>query len=428
MTTDHRDILNLALPSIVSNITVPLLSMVDTIIVGHMGDAVFIAAIALGGTAFSVVYWIFSFMRMSTSGLVAQAHGARDMGLALDVLFKSLCLGAGLATAILLLQQPLFWFAVRLTSARPEAMPAFSAYFFTCVWGAPAILMGYSLSGWFIGRQDTRTPMLAAILQNVMNIVASSVLVFVVHLGIRGVALGTVIGAWSGLLFMFWRLRGISWSERNPKGIDWGELFLINRDIFLRTLCLVAVTVYFTRAGSQQQTGVLEANAILMQMSLLFSYFIDGFANAAEALSGRYYGAHDTIGLRRIIGVLFRWGGAVALSFSLLYCLGGGLLVSLFTNQSLVRQTASIYLPWIWIAPLVSFWAYMWDGIFIGLTRSRQMFQSMFVAMSFFFVAWFSLRGCLANHALWLAFDGYLLTRGLVQWWLYRHTKKKVCS
>ncbi len=420
MRTDHRDILRLALPSIVSNITVPLLSMVDTVIVGHMGDAVFIAAIALGGTAFSVAYWIFAFLRMSTSGLVAQAHGARDMGRAVDVLVKSMLTAGGLSAIILVLQQPLFRLAVQLTSARAEAMPVFSAYFFTCIWGAPAILLGYSLSGWFIGRQDTRTPMLAAILQNVVNILASTLLVFVFHLGIRGVALGTVIGAWSGLLFMFCRLRGTPWGDRDPQGIGWSQLFLINRDIFLRTLCLVAVTVYFTRAGSLQSAGILEANALLMQLSLLFSYFIDGFANAGEALSGRYYGARDMEGLRRIIVALFWWGGAVALCFSVLYLVGGDLLMSLFTNQPAVRQTAHDYLPWIWVAPLVSFWAYMWDGIFIGLTRSRQMFQSMVVAMAFFFVAWLALRHSLSNHALWFAFDGYLLMRGFVQWLLFR--------
>lgn len=395
--------------------------MVDTAIVGHMGDSKYIAAIALGGTAFSMMYWVFAFLRMSTSGLIAQAYGAGNETLAKDVLRKSLLLAAAIASLILLLQFPLFHGAALLTAARAEALDEFSTYFFTCVWGAPAILLNYSLSGWFIGRQDTRTPMYAAILQNVMNIVLSASFVYLCDMGIRGVALGTVLGAWSGTFHMTFRIRHLAHSQllHKRQGIGWGSLFTINRDIFLRTLCLVAVTVYFTRAGSEQTPGILEANAILMQLFIFFSFFIDGFANAGEALSGRFYGAGDERGLRESICALFAWGVGIALTFALFCFFAGQYVLQLLTNHAQVLAVAADYLPWLCIMPLLAFPAFVWDGIYIGLTRSRQMFLSMFFAMLVFFVLWFTLRQFIHNHALWLAFDAYLLMRGLMQWWMY---------
>ncbi len=421
MSLSNRAILSLALPSVVSNITVPLLGMVDTAIVGHMGDTKYIAAIALGGTAFSMMYWVFAFLRMSTSGLIAQAYGAGNEALATDVLRKSLLLAAAIASLILVLQLPLFHGAVFLTSARADVLDELRTYFFTCVWGAPAILLNYSLSGWFIGRQDTRTPMFAAILQNVMNIVLSLFFVYLLDMGILGVALGTVLGAWSGTFYMLFRLRRSACGllSATEQGIAWGSLFSINRDIFLRTLCLVSVTVYFTRAGSEQAEGILEANTILMQLFMFFSFFIDGFANAGEALSGRFYGAGDKCGLRDSIRALFRWGAGMGSLFALLYLLAGQYVLQLLTNHPQVLAVAADYLPWLCAMPLLAFPAFVWDGIFIGLTRSRQMFLSMLIAMLVFFALWFSLRQSIQNHALWLAFDAYLLTRGVVQWRMY---------
>lgn len=415
-----REILRLAVPSIVSNITVPLLGMVDTTIVGHLGSPAYIAAISLGGTAFSVVYWVFAFLRMSTSGLVSQAYGAADRARSADVMRKSLSLGLIISAAILLLQVPLFHFVLLLMPARPDVLLPLHTYYYVCVWGAPAILLSYCLSGWFIGCQDTRTPMFAAILQNVVNILLSLFFVCQLGMSIRGVALGTVLGAWSGMLFMFLRLGRAGFLQKNAHSIAWGRFFSINKDIFLRTFCLVAVTVYFTRAGSLQREGVLEANAVLMQLFMLFSFFMDGFANAGEALSGRFYGSRDARRLGEMIRELFVWGGGMGLFFSLLYMLGGEWVLSVFTNQRGVLLTARDFLPWIWALPLAGFSAFLWDGVFIGLTRSRQMFLSMAAAMLLFFALWFSLHSLMENHALWLAFDAYLLARGMLQWWLYK--------
>lgn len=415
-----REILRLAVPSIVSNITVPLLGMVDTTIVGHLGDAAYIAAISLGGTAFSVLYWLFAFLRMSTSGLVSQAFGAADEARSADVMRKSLSLGLAISAAILLLQAPLFRFVLLLTPARPDVLLPLRTYYGVCVWGAPAILLSYCLSGWFIGRQDTRTPMFAAILQNVVNILLSLFFVYRLGMSIRGVALGTVLGAWSGMLFMLLRLGRPGHLQKSAHSIGWGRFFSINKDIFFRTLCLVAVTVYFTRAGSLQQPGVLEANAVLMQLFMLFSFFMDGFANAGEALSGRFYGSRDARSLGRMIHTLFLWGGGMGAFFSFCYVVWGEWVLSVFTDQQAVLLTAHDYLPWIWAMPLAGFAAFLWDGVFIGLTRSRQMFVSMACAMLLFFALWFALRTAWMNHALWLAFDAYLLARGTLQWYLYK--------
>ncbi len=420
-----RDILSLAIPSIVSNVTVPLLGMADTAIAGHMGDAKYIAAISLGSTAFSMFYWLFSFLRMSTSGLVSQAYGANNRGLALDVLLKSSCLGLLVAFLLLVFQRPLFHLVLMLTPAKADVLLPLHSYFSVCIWGAPAILLNYSLHGWFIGHQNTRILMFAALFQNVVNIFFSLLFVYVLGWGIRGVACGTLFGVWSGFFFLLFHLCNVVKNKKHARcsKIRWVMLFSINRDIFLRTLCLVSVTVYFTRAGSLQQSGVLEANAVLLQFFLLFSFFMDGFANAGEALAGKFYGRKDRLALRQMIANLFAWGGGVALFFSLLYIIGGRGLLGLFTNQQSVLFEASKYQVWIWLLPLLSFSAFLWDGIFIGLTCSRQMLLSMFVAMLFFFFIWFVLHASIGNHALWLAFDAYLLTRGMLQWWMYSKIK-----
>lgn len=414
-----RAILRLALPSIVSNITVPLLGMADTAIVGHMGNAAFIAAISLGTTAFSMIYWVFSFLRMSTSGLVAQAYGARDKAMAADVMRRSLALSIGIALFLLICQQPLFRVTAFLMHARTDVLPYLHTYFFTAIWGAPSILLNYSLSGWFIGQQDTRTPMWAAILQNIANILLSLYFVYGLHGGIAGVAWGTVSGTWTGTLFMIFRLNIRLLLKPTDRKVR-NHLLSTNVDIFLRTLCLVCVTVFFTRAGSMQVQGILEANTLLMQFFVLFSFFADGFANAGEALAGNYQGANDKRGLRTLVRHLHRWGLGMALCFVLLYTLSGPLVLSFFTNQSTVRNLAINFLPWLCLLPLTSYAAFIWDGIFIGLTRSRQMLWSMLAGMFTFFLLWFTLHPLLNNHALWLAFDAYLGMRGLAQWKMTR--------
>ena len=434
-------ILKLALPSVITNITVPLLGLVDTTIVGHMGRAEYIGAIAIGTTIFNMLYWLFAFLRMGTTGIVSQAFGARDQRLVSESLRRSLLWALLIALALIALQTPLLRFSLWLMKPEPELAQYASEYFRVCIWGAPAMLASYSLTGWFIGMQDTRTPMWMAILQNLTNILCTLLFVFVLHLGVRGVALGTVVGLYTGVLTapLLSPLKGEEFlrmllrkGDRRDKGQGESPSSLlpslggVGGGLFLRTLCLVAVTVYFTTAGSRLGGLYLDANALLMQFFIVFSYFTDGLANAAEALSGEYVGRRDREGLLRVVRQLFLWGFGLALVFTALYASCGSLFLSLLTHQQAVVQTAHAYLPWVVAIPLVAFCAFVWDGVYIGMTRTTHMFVSMLVSALVFFASWFLLHhftqsqadfraSQLGNHALWFSFLAYLATRSLMQ-------------
>lgn len=425
-------ILQLALPSVVANITVPLLGVVDTAIVGHMGRAEYIAAVAIGTTMLNMMYWLCGFLRMGTTGIVSQAHGSGDEQRIREGLTRSLLFGLFIGLCLLLLQSPLLRLALWLMEPEAEVLHYTTAYFRVCIWGAPAMLAGYSLTGWFIGMQNTRIPMCMAILQNLLNIFCTLLFVFVLDMGIRGVALGTVVGIYGGvvaapllssskereLLRDAFRKRLSKRNERVALSLDnlrfWrtkeGTLY---RDLFLRTLCLVGVTVYFTTAGSRMGTLTLDANALLMQFFMLYSYFTDALANAAEALSGEYLGRRDGAGLRGVVRQLFAWGGCFALVFTLLYATAATPILHLFTNQTEVIAYARPYLPWVIAIPLVSLAAFIWDGVYIGLTLTSRMFLSMLVSAIVFFALWLLLGP--GNHALWFSFVAYLATRSLMQ-------------
>lgn len=419
--SDSR-ILALALPSVVSNITVPLLNLVDMSLVGHMGDYWFVSAISIGGTIFSMIYWVFAFLRMGTTGIISQAYGAQDehaIGLGLC---RSLLLSLLIGMTLLLLQQPILKLALNfLQTTEGYSLSYAATYFKVCVWGAPAMLSSYSLTGWYIGMHDTRTPMQMAILQNVMNIVASVLAVYMLGWGIAGVAAGTVVGLYSGVLWGCLRLRGkVVWQglrlESLFDGHQMQRFFQVNRDIFLRTLCLVAVTVYFTRCGARMGELTLSANALLMQFFMFYSYFMDGLANAAEALSGELAGACQWKALHAMVKRLFLWGILVALMFTLLYMgLGRNILDLLTDKEELVCYVRDNYLPWVCAVPLVAMAAFVWDGVFIGLTMTHGMLCSMFLAaVGFFLALWFA-RPLWGNHGLWFAFLLYLALRGGIQ-------------
>ena len=425
-------ILQLALPSVVANITVPLLGVVDTAIVGHMGRAEYIAAVAIGTTILNMVYWLCGFLRMGTTGIVSQAHGSGDEQRIREGLTRSLLFGLFTGVCLLLLQSPLLRFALWLMEPEPEVLHYTTAYFRVCIWGTPAMLAGYSLTGWFIGMQNTRIPMCMAILQNLLNIFCTLLFVFVLDMGIGGVALGTVVGIYGGVMaapllsspkerellrdvfrkYLSERTEHIALRFDNLRFWRTKEGTLY-RDLFLRTLCLVGVTVYFTTAGSRMGTLTLDANALLMQFFMLYSYFTDALANAAEALSGEYLGRRDGAGLRDVIRQLFGWGACFALVFTLLYATAATPILHLFTNQTEVIAYARPYLPWIIAVPFVSLAAFIWDGVYIGLTLTSRMFLSMLVSAIVFFALW-SLLGP-SNHALWFSFVAYLATRSLMQ-------------
>ena len=420
----NRQILHIALPSIISNITVPLLALVDTTIVGHLGSASYIAAIALGGMIFNMIYWLFNFLRMGTGGLTAQAYGANQHQATSYILLRSLTIAGGIALTLLLLQRPIFQVTFHFVTATAEVSSLASIYFNILIWGAPAMLALYSFTGWFLGMQNARIPMCIAITQNVVNIAVSTLLVFGCHLKIEGVALGTLISQYTALLLavIFCLTKFDVKQHFELKAIlDINTLkrfFQINRDIFLRTLCLIAVTTYFTSAGSTQGELTLAANTLLMQFFIIFSYFMDGFAYAGEALGGRYFGAHDRLNFQRVTRCLFAWGGALSVLFFFIYFLSGTSLLHLLTNDSQVINRAQQYLPIIYFIPLISFAAFLFDGLYIGTTATRYMLISMFCASAAFFVL---INVCtLSNTLLWLAFLVYLGGRGLMQAFLFK--------
>ena len=426
----NKQILNIAVPSIVSNIAVPLCAMVDTIIVGHLGDAAYIGAIAVGGMLFNMAYWLFGFLRMGTGGLTAQAYGEKNEVKTFHVLLRSLSVSLAIALFLLFFQQPILHIAFRFIEATPEVRSLASIYFDVLIWGAPAVLMTYSLVGWFLGTQNARLPMVIAIVQNVVNIVASLFLVLVLHLKVEGVAAGTLVAQYVALLLaIFVGNRKYRWSRRR---VEWKRVFNraelkrffgVNRDIFFRTLCLIAVTTYFTSSGAAQGDMTLAANTLLMQFFVIFSYFMDGFAYAGEAIGGRCLGENNLMAFRQLTKALFRWGVGLSIVFVAVYWGVGKELLSVFTNNLQVVAHAESYLPFVWVLPLVSVAAFLFDGLYIGTTSTRQMLESMLFSTFVFFVV--TLSFALRNDLLWMAFLLYLGSRGAMQFLLFKNVKKK---
>lgn len=423
MNTNNREILQIALPSIVSNITVPLLGLIDVTIVGHLGAASYIGAIAVGGMFFNIIYWIFGFLRMGTSGMTSQAFGRKDDAETMRLLTRSTGVGLVIAFMLIVLQYPIEQIAFALIQTTPEVERLASLYFRICIWGAPAVLGLYSFSGWYIGMQNSRYPMFIAITQNIVNILVSLLLVYGFNMKIEGVAIGTLIAQYAGL-FIACALWHHQYRPRLQHHAEFHSLldkqatyrfFQVNRDIFLRTLCLVAVTVFFTSAGAAQGEVILAVNTLLMQLFTLFSYIMDGFAYAGEALAGKHIGANNRIALRQMVHQLFKWGIGLSLAFTLLYGLGGEGFLRLLTDEASVITASSVYFYWVLAIPLAGFSAFLYDGIFIGATATHLMLRAMIIASAAFFLIYFGCKEMMGNHALWLAFITYLTLRGLMQ-------------
>ena len=422
-----KQVFKLALPSIISNITVPLLGIIDLTIVGHMGDVFYIGAIAIGTMIFNVLYWLFGFLRMGTSGMTSQALGRRDLTEAMRLLVRSLTISTAIAATFIVFQLPIRWMALSIMQPTEQIAEQAAIYFSICIWGAPAMLGLYGLTGWFIGMQNTRIPMLVSIFQNIMNIVASVTFVFGFGMKIQGVALGTLTAQWTGFLLALYcwkryygRLAEYNWKDDLFKRSTMVRFFAVNRDIFIRTLFLVGVNFFFISAGSRQGAIILSVNTLLMTLFTLFSYVMDGFAYAGEALSGKYYSAANKLAFDRVYNSLFAWGAIMAVVFTLVYAVGGNGFLMLLTNEAVVVQSAETYFWWAVMIPIVSVSAFVYDGIFIGLTATRGMLVSSVVSALVFFALYLALQSYLGNHALWLAFIVYLGLRGGIQWLLYR--------
>ena len=417
----NRSILRLAVPNIVSNITVPLLGFVDMMLMGHQDSITYIGAIGLGGTIFSVMYSIFSFMRAGTTGFTAQAYGANDRAEMAYSLYRSLCIALIATVLVLSLQDAVEWISMKLLNGSEEVLAYTATYFHVRIWAAPAVLCLYAFNGWYLGMQNTTIPMTIAILTNVVNIVLSVIFVNAMGMGVRGVALGTVIAQYCGLLtaiiFLFAKFRRhlipIRWVLLVEKD-KLKRFFKVNADFMIRSILLVLSIAYFNNQSAKLGDDMLAVNMILMQFFYIFSYFTDGFAYAGEALVGRFTGAHDTKQLRQTVRLLFLWGFLIALPFTALYALFPDWFISLVSDQPEIIPMAQPYHIYLAAIPLVTFAAFLWDGVYIGATAARAIRNTMLIsAIGMFLPASLLLMPPFGNHGLWVAFLLFMVARGL---------------
>ena len=434
--TMRRRIVLLALPNILSNITVPLLSLVDVGLAGHTPEGkTAIGAVAVASGVVSTLYWLFGFLRMGTTGFVAQCFGARDLKQINQHLAQGLSL-ALLSGLLLFLATPLVSLFVRLMAQDQLAIAASARlYVSIALCGAPAAMLLYVLNGWFIGMQNTRIPMIGAISINLINIVLSALFVQIPGWGVEGLALGTIIAQYVGVLLLgllaVWRygrvLRHFCWRDlfrlRRRKGY-----FSTQRDLFIRSALLSAVTLFFTYASTSYGEEVVAANTLLLQFFHLFSYFMDGFAYAGEALTGRYVGMQRRDLVQMLVRQLFFFGWPLALLTSLFYLLVPSPLLHLLSDSPEVVAVALRWVPYIAFVPLLGFAAFLWDGVFVGATYARGLRTSMLVASALFFGFYYLMRASWGVAALWISFDLYLAARGLVQWRLWRRYTPKLTN
>lgn len=420
MNLRDKQILHIALPSIVSNITVPLLGLVDVAITGHLGSAAYIGAIAVGGMLFNIIYWMFAFLRMGTSGMTSQALGARNLPEVVSVLLRATMVSLLISAVMLCLQVPVRELSLAIIAPSEEVAAYTRTYFNICIWGAPAALALFALTGWCVGMQNSKIPMAVSIAQNLVNILLSLVLVYWGGMTIEGVALGTVIALYAGLLLSlslivrnYLRLKKYLRLQMVATRESLLRFFMLNKDIFLRTCCLILVHFFFISAGAKLGDAELAVNTILMQLFMLYSYIMDGFAFAGEAMVGKAIGAQAKGIYDDTVKRLFRWGWLLAALFTVAYFLFGEAYISVLTDNAEVVASAREYQPWTLLFPVCGVAAFIWDGVYIGATATKGMLVSMASGTAVFFLLYLLLVPSWGNHGLWVAFVCYLAVRGI---------------
>ena len=416
----HRRVWRLAWPMVVSNLSVPLLGAVDTAVIGHLPEPHFLGAVAVGALIFNTIYFGCNFLRMGTTGLTAQAYGARDFDAARATLARALLIALVLAVALLALQGPIGWLAFYLVEPSEAVAGEGMRYFFIRIWGAPAALANVALVGWFIGMQNTRAALVLLLAVNGINIVLDLVLVLGFGLAVAGAAWATVAADYVGLILgaaVTARLAGRHGGRWRPRVVlDAAAMrrFLgINRDIFLRTLFVITAFALFTTLSARQGDVVLAANAVLLNFVVFFNFAYDGFAFAAEALTGRALGARRRADLARAIRACLLWCLALALLTIAVYGVAGAPIVRVLTDLEDVRAVAYDYLPWLIALPLVAVWGIFFDGVFTGVTRTADMRNTMMLAFVVFVPCAWLLREPMGNHGLWLAMTLLYAVRGI---------------
>ncbi|MFM0737098.1 MATE family efflux transporter [Paraburkholderia xenovorans] len=416
----HRRVLTLAFPIVLANLTQPILGAVDTAVAGHLENASYLGGVALGGLFFNFVFWGFGFLRMGTTGLAAQAHGAGDQAGLRDTVVRALLLAAAIGAAVLLLQTPLIDYTLHALGGSDAVQRHAQIYCRARIWAAPLALGNYVVLGWLLGTQRVRLALLSQVLINSVNIVAVLLYVYGFDWGVAGIgaatatadALGFVLG-----VVLLWR----NWPRGLP-ALNRAALFdaaalkrlvVLNRDIFVRTLCLLASFGWFAHLGARQGDATLAANALLLNLQTFMAYGLDGFAHAAEALVGAAIGARERHAFVQAVKVSALWSGFGALGFTLVYWGAGTWIVECLTDQAAVRAAAETYLPWAALSPVISVWGFLLDGVFIGATRTRELMTSMVVSFAVFVAASWALLTLYGNHGLWAAMLIFMAARGL---------------
>ena len=426
----HSRVLKIALPIVLSNATVPLLGAVDTGVVGQLGEAAPIGAVGVGAVVLASIYWIFGFLRMGTSGLVAQAHGSKDPAETGAILMRALMIGLCGGLVFILLQKPVFHAAFALAPASEEVEALTRGYLTIRIWGAPATIALYAVTGWLIAIERTRSVLVLQVWMNGLNIGLDFLFVLGFDWGVEGVAVATLIAEWTGLALGLWLCRdafsGGQWH-------DWARVFdrervtrmmRVNGDIMLRSILLQGAFTSFIFLGARFGDVTLAANQVLIQFLEITAFALDGFAFAAESLVGQAVGARSALRVRRASIVTSQWGVGGSLALGLFFWLAGPWIIDLMTTEPNVRLAARAYLPWVAIAPVIGIASWMFDGIFIGATLSREMRNAMLVSVGIYIVALLALTAALGNHGLWAALMVLNLARGFTMGAFYSRAER----
>lgn len=432
----HQKIFAIALPMMLSNISVPLLGLVDTAVIGHLPESYYLAGVAVGSMVITLLFWILVFLRMSTTGLVAQAYGANDFPKTLHILAQSILIALLLASLLIVLQTPLSLLAFHFVDGSEQVLLYGRQYFDIRIWSAPAALINMVVLGWLLGMQNAKVPMFLLIVSNLINIFLSVLFVSVFKWGVAGVAWASLaadyIALLCGLLIIFRMCKpfrqtaGLPELKKQLLALHSLKHFMaLNRDIFVRTLCLQVTYAFMTLQGVKLGDDVVSANAVLMHFLLLISFSMDGLAYAVEALVGKCLGSRNLGQLQESINVTLFWALIFSIMQLLLFYFYGQWIINQITSISSVQAEASHYLPWLILIPLTSMLGFVFDGVFIGMTRAQEMRNSMLFSLcAVYFPIWlfFSEQG---NHALWIAMNAFMLARGASLLWIYIQLNKK---
>jgi MATE family multidrug resistance protein len=439
----HKQLLLLALPMILSNITVPLLGLVDTAVIGHLPHAYFLGGSTIGAMIITSITWLCGFLRMSTTGLSAQAFGLNDIDKNLLVLFRGLTVALGVGLAFVFLQHPFLNIALNLSGGSEQVQFYARQYSEIRIWGLPASLGNLVILGWLIGNHQTKSVMWLLIVTNLTNVILDVVFVYGFHWQVQGVAFATLVAEYCGMVMglsiIFVRYKTPIRTMLKNSSLLLSSLierssllsyFKLNRDILIRTLCLEICFIFITFQGARLGDDVVAANAILMNFLLLISFGLDGIANATEAMVGKAQGERNSDKLRSTVNIALLWTGGFAVAYSLLFTFVGEYMLRLISDIPSVIYFAKEYLIWMMLMPVISCWCYLFDGVYIGLMQAKTMRNSMIVATFFcFFPLWWILKNSLSlemgNHALWAAFSLFMLARGVTLAWHYHYKVKR---